>query len=198
MDRLKLPFISPSSPSSRTPMVITFFIWQFSRDGGDNGLFITQVTKVLYRFNVSWLKTFGTSMNFDWLVYFIECTNDSTAIEIYKRGNFVYHYLWWTSIYRPLSNPFRSHQFPQVIIINLLTWRTPGWVYRKSNPKSGKASFLIIYLTLKIHPSVVVSISGMVKFSLKNAIGSSRRKNSGLKKIIDQYLIKNTRNKSYL
>ena len=67
MDRLKLPFISPSSPSSRTPMVITFFIWQFSRDGGDNGLFITQVPKVLYRFNVSWLNNFGDFNEF-WLV----------------------------------------------------------------------------------------------------------------------------------
>ena len=27
---------------------------------------------------------------------------------IYKRGNFVYHYWWCTSIYRPLSYPFRS------------------------------------------------------------------------------------------
>ena len=50
----------------------------------------------------------GLILNFDWLIHIVECSNVST-IEIYRRGNFVYHHLGCTSINWPLSlNPCGS------------------------------------------------------------------------------------------
>ena len=54
------------------------------------------------------LTTFGLLLNLDWLVHYVDCPNFYPLIVIYRRVNFVYHYLGCTSISRPLSYPFRS------------------------------------------------------------------------------------------
>ena len=75
---------------------------------GQMGCFFTLVPKVLH-FLIYWLNIFG---NFYWILigWFIKLSGQMfwTLILIYRRGNFVYYHWGWTSIYRPLSYPFRS------------------------------------------------------------------------------------------
>ncbi len=47
------------------------------------------------------LTTLETLVNFDWLIYCIECPNVSTT-------SFNLHHWGYTSVYWPLSDPFRS------------------------------------------------------------------------------------------
>ena len=55
------------------------------------------------------LKTLGTFNKFliGWFIK-LSVLTFQPLIEIYRRGNFVYHHSGYTSIYRPLSYPFRS------------------------------------------------------------------------------------------
>ena len=66
------------------------------------------------------LTTLGTFLEF-WLI-----GSFSSLIEIWKRDHFVYHG-WCTSIYRPLSYPFRSIQ----TIVNNILYRTFIFLVRK-------------------------------------------------------------------
>ena len=76
------------------------FLYVFRcREGGDIGLFLTLVPKV---FLFVGLTTLGSFIEFDLLVH---------------RGNFMYHHWGCTSIYRPLSYPFRSLNFNKIDII---------------------------------------------------------------------------------
>ncbi len=72
------------------------------RQRGDNGLLITLVPKDLNNvFLFVDLTTLGTSVNY------VECLNVSiTNFNHWK--DFLYRHWGITSIYRPLSNPFRS------------------------------------------------------------------------------------------
>ena len=57
-------------------------------------------------FLIRWLNVFG-----DFLVgWFIKLSVQTfqSLIFLHRRGNFVYHYWWCTSIYQPLPYPFRS------------------------------------------------------------------------------------------
>ena len=59
--------------------------------------------------NVFKFVTLGTFIDF-WLVgsFSLVAKRFNPPIVYYKRGNFVYHHLIYTSIYRPLSYPFKS------------------------------------------------------------------------------------------
>ena len=66
--------------------------------------------------NVFKFVTLGTFIDF-WLVgsFSLAAKRFNPPIVYYKRGNFVYHHWIYTSIYRPLSYPFRSLIFGSVI-----------------------------------------------------------------------------------
>ena len=61
----------------------------YTREGGDNRLFLTLVFKD-YLF--AGLTTLRTLSNFDWLVHLVECPNVLTTNCILKKENFVYHH----------------------------------------------------------------------------------------------------------
>ena len=63
-------------------------------------------------------------LNFDWLVKEVECPKFQPLIVIYRSGNFVYHHLGCTPIYRPLSYTFRSlHYCPwKYICFNMIVY----------------------------------------------------------------------------
>ena len=77
------------------------------RGGRRQGLFITQVPKVLWwRFLICWYQNIG---DFYWMIgWFIKVSVHSfqPTVVIYRWGNFVYHNWGCTSNYRPLSYPF--------------------------------------------------------------------------------------------
>ncbi len=80
------------------------------REGGDLGLFITLVPKVI-TFSYSFLyQLWGLIFNFDWLVNKVEYPNFTTINCNLKRGNFLFLHWGYISTYRPLSYPFRSLQ----------------------------------------------------------------------------------------
>ena len=61
-------------------------------------------------------------MNFDWLVKLVKCSQP--LILIYIGGNFVHHYGGLTSIYWPLSYPFRSLDYlPQIKILGYMSFK---------------------------------------------------------------------------
>ena len=65
--------------------------------------------KIFYNISLSvGLTTLGTLVNFDWLIHLVECSNVSTTYFNLQKENFVYNHLECTSIYRPLSYPFKS------------------------------------------------------------------------------------------
>ena len=81
---------------------------------GDIVLFIKKLYNNVFLF-VS-LPTLGTFIEF-WLVDTLVQTFQ-LLIVIYRRGDFVYHYWWYTSIYGPLYYPLRyldnSPKFPLI------------------------------------------------------------------------------------
>ena len=78
------------------------------REGGDIGLFITLVPKVLNNiFLFFGLTTLGTLNLICWLTK-LSVQTFKPLIVNYRRSNFVYNYWKCTSIYLPLSYPFRS------------------------------------------------------------------------------------------
>ena len=91
-------------------IIIMFHLLLDHREGGDIGLIITIVPKVLYyRFLIRWLDNFG---DYYWILigWLIKLSVQTLPILIvnYRTGNFVYHNWGCTLIYRPLSYPFRS------------------------------------------------------------------------------------------
>ena len=80
---------------------------RFHRERKDNGFFNTLVPKVFkIKFSyICWLNNFKDFSEF-WLVDSLSWVFQPLIL-IYRRGNFVYHYLGCILIYRPLSYPFR-------------------------------------------------------------------------------------------
>ena len=83
---------------------------ELSREGGDIRLFITLVPKVLrWSFNIRWLNNFR---HFHWILigWFINLSVQrfQPLWTFYRSRSFVYYLRRCTSIYRPLSYPFRS------------------------------------------------------------------------------------------
>ena len=68
------------------------------REGGDIGLFISLLPKVLY-------QLWGLILNFDWWVHYVEGPKVANTNHNF---NFVYYHCGCTSIYRPLSYTFGS------------------------------------------------------------------------------------------
>ena len=75
------------------------------RQGGRGqwAVYYTSPQSCIIRFLIRWLNNFGDY--FDWLVHF---RTFQPLTVICRRGNFVYNHRGCTSIYRPLSYPFRS------------------------------------------------------------------------------------------
>ena len=97
---------------------------KIQREKGDNGLFITQVPKVLQeRFLISWFNNFGDfkSILNGWIRYYVQCSNIST-INCYLERIILckYNHCGCTSIYRSLSYPFRSQI--KIFLVNILKW----------------------------------------------------------------------------
>ena len=93
---------------------ITFFFSRYkvlaaAREGGDIGLLITRVPKVLQeRFLIRWLNKFGDFFILIGCIIKLCVLTFQPLIVIYRSGNFVYHQWGFTSIYWPLPYPFRS------------------------------------------------------------------------------------------
>ena len=102
-----------------------FFLMDYytQRDRGIWAIYYTSPQSFIIRF----ITTLGTSIiicpyspispgiivqkeivNFDWLVIQLECSHDQQLILMNRMRNFVYLHWGCTSIYRPLSYPFRS------------------------------------------------------------------------------------------
>ena len=71
---------------------------------GDWTVYCPSLTSFIITFSYALTRQLWEHLlNFDWLV-----NQTFQPIVIYRRGNFVYHHRECTSIYRPLSYPFRS------------------------------------------------------------------------------------------
>ena len=101
--------------------------WGNVREGGEIGLFITLVPKVLWlRFLIRWLNNFGDLhwKLIGWMVNSAKCQTFQQLFVIYRRGNFVNYNWGCTLIYRSLSYPFRSLQ------------RNITWGFKRSHHKN--------------------------------------------------------------
>ena len=112
----------------RSPnMTVTIFHVP-QRKSGQWTFFYTNPQSLELTLFIRWLKTLEASVNFDWL----SVQTFQLLILICRSGNFVYHHWGSTSIYQPLSYPFKSLLF--LTIIPILWW---GKVPLKRIPTSG-------------------------------------------------------------
>ena len=93
----------------RQCIITILIITDNSRQGGENGLFITLFPKVLYlHFLILKLNNLGDfyCILVGWFI-FLSVQTFQPLIVINRRGNFEYHDWGCTSNYWPLSYPFR-------------------------------------------------------------------------------------------
>ena len=93
----------------RQCIITILIITDNSRQGGENGLFISLIPKVLYlHFLILKLNNLGDfyCILVGWFI-FLSVQTFQPLIVINRRGNFEYHDWRCTSNYWPLSYPFR-------------------------------------------------------------------------------------------